>query len=350
MAKIKAKQAEDGTVLLDEAQIELEDGTVLDLAEAERRIKFDSANHQRAEELKAERRKLEEQQERLFGVLDRAAERLNQPPAEDRTPLRVQESKVSVYDALAESEQLVASLKGLDFVGDASAVDRLTSALTQSNKKLAEAAANDNQAMVQRFEAETKGLKQQLADLARKQDENAATTQVQLTRRDAAAAADERNDRVLQQVLQKDTYAKLNLTPAEVEAIKTKRQGLLSAEYGEYDSGSQRWLWNDQATEDAIRLVPTVRAKMEALSSAGARNDGLSARLRGGEASRSTPLRGRPPASNSSEDFNAKLQEIAAGLESGQLSSQDALALLPTKEERQRFMDMRRRAFERSKG
>lgn len=350
MAKIKAKQAEDGTILLDESQIELEDGTVLDLEEAERRIKFDSANTQRAQALADRERQVVEQQERLFGVLDKAADRLNQPSAATTASPGSQLPKMSVYDALAESEQLVASLKGLDFVGDASAVDRLTNALAQSNKKIAEAAAADNRKSMEFFAEKSAGLETQLAALARKQDETAATTQVQLTRRDAAAAADERNDRVLQQVLQKDTYAKLNLTPAEVEAIKTKRQGLLSAEYGEYDSGSQRWLWNDQATEDAIRLVPTVRAKMEALSSASARNDGLGARLRGGEASRSTPLRGRPPTSNSNEDFNAKLQEIAAGLESGQISSQDALSMLPTKEERQRFMDMRRRALERSKG
>lgn len=350
MAKIKVQQAEDGTVLLDEAQIELEDGTVLDLAEAERRIKFDSANHQRAEELKAERRQLADQQERLFQVLDKANDRMAQQPSATAAEPAVEPApKLSVYDALKENEQTIAGLEGLDFVGDAGAVKRLQLTLAQNQRKLAEAAAADNQAMVQRFQNETNDLKQQLANLARRQEESAATTQVQLTRRDAAAAADERNDRVLQQVLQKDTYAKLNLTPAEVEAIKTKRQGLLSAEYGEYDSGSQRWLWNDQATEDAIRLVPTVRAKMEALSSAGARNDGLSARLRGGEASRSTPLRGRPPASNTGEDFNAKLQEIAAGMENGQLSSQEALDML-TPEERQRFKDMRRNSIERSKG
>jgi hypothetical protein len=288
------------------------------IATYENKSKFERANHERAAEAKrelesarAERRAIEEARQRqaaehqaFLGALNRTT---NPPPTVPREP------------------QLVDMLKEVDPVGD-----------EQWHPKLANAQETRDRQREARFQAE---LDRKTRDLESRFETKLRTTTATLEQREARErarqTADQHNRTVFEKRLNSeyaDIVERLNDDQREevFEAMKTQ----IGKDVGSLGPDGQ-WRWNERAVDNAIWMAEPTRKLMRARETANARVDGLTARRRGEEASRSTPSRvQRRTASSSDDALAAKYESVMGQLQAGQLTPQEAVSRFSAEERR----------------
>ena len=301
-------------------------GEKLSREELERRLKFDSANTQRAQEIAEERRQVQADRQR---VAEQEA-RLAQERTQLYSTLDTLVNKVgSESEPEAPKRQLPSyldALKGIDLVSDSEAASKLAQNIERTSVER-EAAIRaelreENQRNLAALEAKFgKTLEGKVAEVQQQ-------AEVKLTRHTAAEQAETRNERVFRETLD-SKLADLNLTADEITAIKQKALTTYSDTGGQWDANAGVWLTSDRGILEAARSIDSVFDKMRAADRVGARRDGLQARVRGEDASRSTPNRSRPAfGGEPNQTPVAEWDLLRTRLDRGYISPGDAMEVL----------------------
>ena len=259
---------------------------------------------------------------------------------EDRTARALADIPGAIGDALKPApearpnawETIDKAYGELDYVGD----ENISAKVQDLRRQEREATDARAEGRVNSIRNEMRGLlKDQKRDSDRKISENQG---VQLAR--------ERNDRVFEDALTKE-FPNLDVTPELKAEIKRKfHQHVGDEDYGKYDRQAKSWMWNDQAVIDSVWATDGAREQLiedrSVPATAEGRKQGMLARLKGEEASNSTPGRsGRPSAVNKEDAFVEKIENIREALAKDTISPDEAKAML-SPEERQLYGKLRR--------
>lgn len=320
-------------------------GEQLTREEIERRLKWDAENTRRAEENKrnfeavqAERQRLDEERRQLQGEREKTMSLLERSlPKQPEKPKEPEFPKFSMRDRVAP---ILEDLKTLDPVTDKDWSQRLARAQETLLANIEQAQGENNQQLLQFYQRKLNENQQQMQQMMdQKLAEQDQKHQVRLSQRDAAGEAQARNERVINEVLNRDDFKALNLDAQQRSEIMASLESHLGAPYGQYDEPSRRWLWNNKAVEDAAWSVPSVRQKIIAGQLAQARREGLEARLKGEQASNSTPRRGRSLEGPAGSSYEERVNYLL-GL--GRKMTSEAVQSVLSPEEQQRFLRERR--------
>ena len=99
------------------------------------------------------------------------------------------------------------------------------------------------------------------------------------------------NSTILSEVLGDKDKVPVELSKAERNAVEKQMNSLYSVdgEYGRLDPNTQRFVYNTNAVEKAIRLVDSIQSKIDNFKAAEHRNEGLRGRALGEAATRGLP-------------------------------------------------------------
>jgi hypothetical protein len=292
----------------------------------ENRAKFERANHERAAEAKraldqarAERQAIEEarrrQQEEHRAYLA-ALQNVTVAKKEDSAP---------------PAPTMVDLLKDVDPVGDEGWHSKLANAIEQRDTQRETLL---RQQMQQELERRTNALK---TELERKLTTTTSTLEQREARKRAKDEADKHNSEVFNRRLTKE-YADIasQLSDEDRQVIYEKVKSQISNDVGALGQDGQ-WRWNEEAVDNAMWMVPKARQLLVAREVASARGDGLSARLRGEAASRSTPTRSqRRGTGTPADNLAAKINTVAEQLAARRITREEALSQF-TPDERRRI-------------
>ena len=305
----------------------------LSRAEVERRLHFDASNTQRAQELAeerrqdqvelaAERQRIAEREARLSATLDTLVNRATPDKQAEPPPKSLREIIRPHLEALPT-----------DYVSDAEAGTKVQRAMEGMAEGLEQAWGDRDATLSQKYEARIAALQ---TEMAAKVAEAGQQAEVKLTRHSAATDAESRNERVFEEALATSELANLPLTNAEIAEIRRKAENTYNDQTGKFDPVAQKWIYTTRAVIDAARLVDSVYEKLRAKDHATVRSEGLRARLRGEDASRSTPSRSRPAFGSENNDDGAgfldKISLLEARLKENPHAAADIMAQLSPQE------------------
>lgn len=301
-------------------------GEKLTREELERRLKFDSANTQRAQEIAEERRQVQADRQRLAEQEAQIAKERTQLYSTLDTLVSRVGSESAPEAPKRQLPSYLDALKGIDFVSDDQASTKLAQNLerTQAEREAAirEELRQENAQNLANLEAKfSKSLEGKVAEVQQQ-------AEVKLTRHTAAEEAQTRNERVFRETLDAK-LADYNLSAEEISAIKQKALTTYSDTGGQWDANAGVWLTSERGILEAARSIDSVFDKMRAADRVGARRDGLQARLRGEDASRSTPNRSRPAfGGEPNQTPVAEWDLLRTRLDRGYISPGDAMEVL----------------------
>jgi hypothetical protein len=240
-----------------------------------------AANTRRAQELANFRRELEqreaEMRDREARLLDRA---LDAPDRGRGEPAAAAAPATPEFDSAGWRNKF----DSIDLMGDEDAA-----------KKVAELIEEREAAMTKHYESVADmRVTSRLQEVDERLKEHDLNTDRKLSSRDRSEKAEDRNNRVLDEVLS-SKYGNLTLSKEERAEVDKMMRQHLGQDYGGYDQSAGTWLWNERAVDDAVWSTPSVRERILSQREADARNEGLMARINGESASDSTPGRLRRP-------------------------------------------------------
>uniref|UniRef100_A0A6M3XCC2 Uncharacterized protein n=1 Tax=viral metagenome TaxID=1070528 RepID=A0A6M3XCC2_9ZZZZ len=290
--------------------------------------KFTQANHQRAEELKREKAQLENErqawareredssQERkaYLDTLNRfapKAEATNEPP-----PLNYREA-----------------ISQIDLVADAEAPQKLGQVIDVA---LANERESERREWQKRLEQVNQTFNQRLDKVQQEQS-------TKLSRQDARRQAQEHNDKLFNDTL-KSKYGEVatQIGDEGIRAVRKAYEAQISNDYGELDRAGQ-WRWKESAVEAAVWAAAPSRKVMLARETANARTQQLGARVRGDDASRSTPIRTQRAAAGDPADALAQKEEqVLQMVRSRQYSPEEAFEQVGFTDDEVRALNERR--------
>lgn len=297
-------------------------GEKLNREELERRLKFDSANTQRAQEIAEERRQVQAERQRIAEQEARLAQERTQLYTTLDTLVNKVGSESEPETPRRQAPSYIDALKGIDFVSDAEAATKLAQGLEKAQAERDAVMQEQYEQRIAQLEAKMqKTLEGKVAEVQQQ-------AEVKLTRHTAAEEAQARNERVFRETLD-SKLADYNLTAEEIGHIKQKALTTYSDTGGQWDANAGVWLTSERGILEAARSIDSVFDKMRAADRVGARRDGLQARLRGEDASRSTPNRSRP-AFNGEPNTTpvAEWDLLRTRLDRGYISPGDAMEVL----------------------
>lgn len=269
----------------------------LSLRAVEDRLRFDAANTKRSQEIAREKEAVEAEKQRMAEERTRLSQERNQLYTTLDTLVKRTGSESEPEPPKRTVPSYVEALKGIDFVSDSEAPLKLAQSLEKAQAERDEAQRREHERQIAQLRAEfQESQKKAVAEVQQQ-------TEVKLTRHTAAEEAHARNNRVFQETLN-GPLAELPLTDQEINQIKQKALTTYSDDGGVWDGPAGVWLPNERGILEAARTVDTVFDKMRAADRAAAKTDGLRARLRGEDASRSTPNRSRPAFGGEPDDSN----------------------------------------------
>lgn len=274
---------------------------------------WQKANTERAQELAARERQLEE---RTFGVIDQLAQRHTQPAPAPKVEEAPMPSLREAFD-------------GLDLIGDPDgALDKLANAIESRESHL----LSQSRAEVERVNKEwQQRLEQTTAQLRTENNHVHALETVK-----------ENNQRVFDTVMSKHAEVLKNLPERDRNAVLDLSKKKIGDGYGNYDRNAQDWAFNEVAVEHALWSHPETRKRLLAQERAAARRDAMGNRLRGEEATGSSPGRATPtPLDSKQEAVMQKAQQINEALQRGDLLPEDAGSRMSAEEWRI-WQDIRR--------
>lgn len=260
-----------------------------EVAERERRLQ--------AEQQAAERR-LVEREAALLSTVNNMVERVAPPPKP--------ETQLSLHDQVRPHLEALPD----ELVSDGDAPQKLRQNITAITERIITAQESGSAALVRQLQQQMGELE---AKLTQKLEAANRQTEVTLTRNNAATEAQKRNDRVFEEALASEELSRLNLSRQELETLKTKALTTYSDDLGKWDPAAKEWLITPKGVISIARSMDSVYEKMQAAATASARGEGLQARIRGRDASNSTPNRSRPALGAESEqmsdsEFIAKIE------------------------------------------
>lgn len=258
-----------------------------DWSPEDREAAWKEINDQKADigRAKAEaERARDEQIDRLARIAE------SRTPAQEETPPPPERSK-ALDDKLSQ-------LENLDIVGDEQAAKKLAGDLREAFDSLRQ----DQQAQLKQLERSLEG---------------------RLTARERTDQIEKRNDLMRGTTISDlEEQFGIELSKDEKERVVRISKQKIGQDYGKMDR-SGNWIYDKKSVVDAFRSE--MFDKIQTVNSAKSRNDGLQARLRGEEASRSTG-RSRRQARTGDEAFYQRYENTNRELEAGAINEAEAAA------------------------
>lgn len=152
------------------------------------------------------------------------------------------------------------------------------------------------------------------------------------TKAERVRAANERNDRLFDSELSRiQDELGIKLNAKQTAEVKETWQGMISARFGSLDRDGN-YLYKPESVAAAIRANDSTFELIRNKENGKARSDGLQARRRGEDATRSTARNARRQTAKGDDDFYRRYEETNAELRAGTITPQEAATRFSSEE------------------